>query len=253
MRVVLIWSAVCFPRCWAQDDAEHIPTGNVQTVSLSVTAASDQAETGPSSFSEILRLMLLESMKEEYVDLRDWNGFVERFDGFRIRGARISKRERDVPHGIWHRYRVSLIQPEKTFDVRVSQLEPTPSGSIPFSILISLRARCEATFVWWAYGVKGLNGTAVSKATLQLRLTLETSPKLKFRLDSPLPRVELRPKVTAVELKLKDLDVRQIGILKGDLAEILGDGSRKAVEALMQQQEGKVRNRLQKSLDRSVP
>lgn len=229
------------------------PQSNIQTVSLSVAAPTPSEQTTPSTFSEILRLLLLESMKSEYVDLRHWKGTAKRFDGFHVRGARISKRERDVPHGIWRRYRVNLIRPEKTFEATVEQLEPDTSGNIPFSILVSLRARCEATFVWWTYGVKGLNGTAVSDATLHLKLQLVTNPKLNFRLDGRLPRVELQPRVTQVDLKLKDLDVRQIGILKGDLAEVLGDGSRKAVEALMQQQEGKIRDKLQKSLEEAVP
>ena len=235
----------------------NLPAGTlfaqeVQTVALSAEEVPGADQHIPADFSELLRMLLLESMKSEYADLRHWKRTVERFDGFHIHGIRISKRERDVPHGFWRRYKVTLIQPEKTFEAQVQQLAPTPEGAIPFSILISLRARCEATFAWWAYGVKGINGTAVSDATIHLRLRLETSPKIHFRLNSPFPQFDLRPRVTHVELKLKDLDVRKLGILKGDLAEVLGDGSRKAVEAMMQQQEGKIRDKLQKSLEQAT-
>jgi len=221
----------------------------IQTVSLSSEEISRESPQIPSNFSELLRILLLESMKSEYVDLKHWKGTAKRFDGFRVQGIRISKRERKVPHGLWRRYKVTLIRPEKTFHVEVEQLASAPNGAIPFSIRISLRAHCEATFVWWAYGVKGINGTAVSQATIHLQLLLDTNPRLKFNLNSPLPQIDLRPRVHSVELKLKDLDMEQLGILKGDVAEILGDGSRKAVEAMMQHQEEKIRARLQKSLE----
>ncbi|WP_437224187.1 hypothetical protein SH661x_003522 [Planctomicrobium sp. SH661] len=224
-----------------------------RTVAVPVSSPTANAVAAPSNFSEILRTLLLESMRSEYVDDRDWRGTVERFDGFRYQGLRISKREREVPHGIWRRYKVNLIQPEKTFDVQVAQLDTDAEGNIPFSILINLRARCEATFVWWTYGVKGVNGTAESDATLQLKLILNTSPKIGFGLNSPLPRLELRPKVMQVELKLKDLDMRKLGVFQGDLVKVLGDGSTKAVEALVQQQEGKIKKKLQQSLDEAAP
>jgi len=222
-----------------------------ETQTVAIPAVSEPSTVPPTNLSEVLKVLLLESLRDDYVDLRHWGGTIERFNGLKIRGLRISRREREVPHGIWRRYKATLVQPEKTFDAQVMQLDPTPSGKIPFSIEITLRSRCEATFAWWAYGVKGLNGTAVSYATLQLRMILETSPAIAFNLNTPFPKVELRPTVKSVDLKLKDLDVRQLGVLKGDLAEVLGDGSKHAIEALIQKQEGKIRVKLQKSLDRS--
>lgn len=223
----------------------------VKTVSLPAEPLPAAVASSPTNFSELLRALLMESMKADYVDNRDWRGTVERFDGFQTRGLRISKREREVPHGIWRRYRATLIQPEKNFDVQVAQLPVTAEGAVPFSILISLRARCEATFVWWTYGVKGMNGTAISDASLQLQILLETSPRLAFSLEKPIPHLELRPKVTNVELRLKDLDLRRLGVFHGDLIKVLGDGSTKAVEALIRQQEGKIRDQLQKGLDKA--
>jgi len=221
-----------------------------QTVAIPV-ASLEHSANPPTNLSELLKVLLLESLRDDYVNMRHWGGTIKRFDGLKIRGLHISKRERDVPHGIWRRYKATLVQPEKTFDARVTQLEPLPSGKIPFSIEITLRARCEATFAWWAYGVKGLNGTAVSHATLQLRMILETSPTIALNLNTPFPQVELRPTVKSVELELKDLDVDRLGVLRGDLAEILGKGSQQAVEVLIQKQEEKIRSKLQKGLDKA--
>ncbi|WP_437185388.1 hypothetical protein SH668x_002492 [Planctomicrobium sp. SH668] len=229
--------------------ASQLSASELKVVQLPSTEQKVKTAASAETFGEILRYLLLESMKEEYEDNRNWRGTVDRFDGFRIRGTRISKREREVPHGIWHRYKVSLIRPEETFDVEINQLDPTESGSIPFEIVINLKARCEATFVWWTYGVKGVNGTSVSNAKIQMKLLLETSPTVRFDLNSPLPGIDFRPKVKDVQIKLKDLDVKQVGVLEGKVVEVLGDGSRKAVENVMQQQEDKIKTKLQKSLD----
>lgn len=223
-----------------------------KTVELPVSSAEKSPLSPETTFSEILRSILLESLKSEYVDDRHWGGTTRRFDGFRVQGTRISKREREIPHGIWRRFRVNLIQPEKNFHVEFAQLEPTADGVIPFSIRIRLRARCESTFVWWTYGVKGVNGTTVSDVTLQLKMVLNTSPRLKFDLQSPLPKLELRPQIASLAIELKDLDVRRFGVLQGDVVKVLGDGATDAVEALIQQQEGKIRKKLQQKLDEAV-
>lgn len=223
-----------------------------KTVELPVSTAEKKDPRSDTTFSDILRSILLESLKSEYVDERHWGATTRRFDGFRVQGTRISKREREINHGIWRRFRVNLIQPEKNFHVQFAQLEPTADGEIPFSIRIRLRARCESTFAWWTYGVKGVNGTTVSDVTLQLQMVLNTSPRLKFDLQSALPKVELRPQIASLSLELKDLDVRRFGVFHGDVVKVLGDGATEAVEELIQQQEGKIRKKLQQKLDEAV-
>ncbi|HWL10839.1 MAG TPA: hypothetical protein VNQ76_20700 [Planctomicrobium sp.] len=219
-----------------------------KTVQLDFGGTSSPAP--PETLGDLLRICLLHAMEEEYVDEKHWGKTTERFDGLKVRGLRISKREREVNHGFWQRYQAQLVRPEETLSIDVQQ-ESGPEGTVCFTLLMSLRARCEATFVWWNYGVKGLNGTAVSDATVQIRLVLETNPRFRFSLESPIPTIELSPRITRLELKLKDLDLRRLGVFKGPGVSILGDGSRKAVEELLQRQSGRIKERLQKQLDES--
>ncbi|WP_139228210.1 hypothetical protein [Planctomicrobium piriforme] len=202
----------------------------------------------PQTLGDVLRICLLQAMAEEYVDDRHWGGTVERFDGFRFRGLNISKRERLVNDGFWHRYKARLIRPGETLQVQVRQ-EAGPDNTVRFAVEMILRAQCEATFAWWSYGVKGWNGTAVSEATLRLRLVLDTQPQFQFSLDTPIPGLALNPKVSEIELKLKDLDLQRLGVFEGPGVTVLGDGSRKAIEQLLQQQEGKLKQRLQQQID----
>lgn len=202
----------------------------------------------PESMGDVIRLCLLQALSEEFVDEKNWGETTPRFDGVRVRGLRISKRERDVNHGFWHRYKAKLIQPEETFDVHIQQ-EAGADQSIRFTILIDLKARCETTFVLWTYGVKGINGTTTSDAKLQLRLVIDTKPQFKFSLDTPLPRLELSPQVVSLNLKLRDLDLHRVGVIGGSAATVMGDASRKVIEELLQQQEGRIKKKLQQQID----
>ncbi len=221
-----------------------------QTVRLALkedASSSSSSSTLPKSLGDILRVALLQAIDEEYVDERKWGRTTERFDGFHVQGLRISKRERRVNHGFWQRYRVRLVRPEETLKIDVKQ-EPGVDDRINFTLSMQLRAHCEATFAWWNYGVKGLNGTAVSEATIWVRLDLETNPQFKFSLESPFPRVDFDPKVKALELKLKDIDLHRLGVFDGPVVSLIGDGSRKAVEDLLQQRTEKLKGQLQKQL-----
>ncbi len=206
----------------------------------------------PTTLSDVVRLALLDSLKDKYVDERNWGGSVERWDGLRVRGWEISRRKKEVPHGAWQRYQTFLLRPDETLKVDVTQEDPAPDGSIPFTIVLSLRARCEATFMLWTYGVKGVNGTSVADATIRMRLVLKSKSQVKFSWSDPLPRLELRPTVQSVELRLVDLDARQLGVIRGDMAKVLGDGSRAAIDQLLQKQEGKIKERLQKQINAAV-
>jgi len=220
----------------------------VQTVQLSFKPSDAPPPATPQSLGDILKIVLLQAIDDEFVDERNWGRTTERFDGFRIRGTRISKREREVNHGFWQRYRVRLVHPDDTLKIDLQQ-QPAADGEISFTLRMTLRVRCEATYVFWNYGVKGLNGTAISDATVQVRLVLLSRPQFRFSLDSPLPKFELRPRISQLDLKLKDVDLRRLGVLTGPGVEMLGDGSRKAIEELLQQQTGKLKNQLQKKLD----
>ncbi len=231
---------------------EAAPGAAAQTVQLSLPATAPPISgKPPESLGDILKLCLQQALTEEYVDDRKWGRTTERFDGFRVKGLRVSKREREVNHGFWQRYSARLVRPAETLQVQIQQL-PGDGPTVRFQLLLTLRAHCEVTFAWWNYGVKGWNGTAESDATIQLRLVLETRPELKFSLETPLPRVSLDPKVAELDLKIKDIDLRRIGVLEGPGVTLLGDGSRKAIEELVQQQSVRLKAQLQKKIDDAV-
>jgi len=211
------------------------------------TPAEIAAPPKPPTLNDLIKQVLIEAVGDEYVDTKNWDKQKDRFDGVKIRGLKISKRKKAVNHGLWQRYKVSLIRPEETLQIEVKQLPSrTNSNAVPFQISLKMRAHVEATVVNWVWGVKGVNGTSVADATIRMRILLDVTPETQFSLTAPL-KFSLTPQVHDVDLRLRDLDLRRIGVFRE--VELLGDGMRKAIEAMMETQEKKIRQKLQKKLD----
>lgn len=236
------------PTLWAEDGPALRP------LPVDSLPAPAQPEAPPLDAStpleKLVREAILELVPHIFVDETAWNRDTERFDGFRFRGLRIEERKKRVNHGFWQRYQVQLIQPEENLRITIRQLDDAPEKRVPFDVSTALRARIEVTYAFWTYGVKGLNGTTVADATIHTRIRLSVAPHTRFDNGSWLPTLALEPRVDGVWLRLKDLDVRRIGVIGPAVAEPLGDGSRKAIEAFMQSQSGRLKRQLQARLDR---
>ncbi len=203
----------------------------------------------PLTLEDLVKQIIIEAVDDDYVDDKEWGNTTKVFDGFRTSGLRISKKTKQIEHGLWQRYKASLIKPDETLKISITQLENPLSDKTQYSIGLIVRARCEGTLVNWFYGAKGINATTVADTTIRINIFLSIDPQTSFSFADPIPEFNLNPTVERVDLALKDIDVRRIGIFHGPGVEAMGDASRKTIEKLMEQQERKIRAKLQKKLD----
>lgn len=198
---------------------------------------------------DLVRFVIIQASADGYVSEKYWNKTSERFDGLRIRGLRISKRKKAVRHGFCRRYAAALEKPEANFALEIEDVKLPGEDLTAFAMTASLKARCEATFAHYVYGVKGVNGTTIAHADLKVRILISIDPRTQFSLSDPIPKIQLNARVRNVDLWLTDVDVKRIGVLDGKFVEILGDGAEEAIEELIQNQEGRLNRKLQKELD----
>lgn len=204
----------------------------------------------PPALGEILKLAFRKSLAEEFVDDSDWNLQAARWDGVHVRGLKVTPRKKLVNHGFWKRYRFQVIDPDQTLQLTIQQLPAAPDGSLPFAVEATLKARCDATFAFWTWGVKGVNGKGVADVVLAAHVELLTNPAWKFSLDSPLPDVDLHPRVGNVTLKLRDLKLHELGLLDGKAAQALGNSMQGVVNEILEKQSGKLREALNEQLQK---
>lgn len=223
---------------------------NTPGTPLEVTPDQSGTDEPPPTLSELITLIVRECVPETYEDVEHWGMTDRRWDGLNINNFKTSRRWKEVNNGFWRRFSATLINPEETLLLEVQQLESTVAGETPFFIKATILARCEGTFAQWTYGVKGLNGTVVADATVELNLKISLVTTQQVSWQQLLPILALRPRVDDVKLRLRGFDVRKVGILGGTAADVLGNGTRSAVESLLGKQEKGIQRKLQKRFDR---
>ena len=228
------------------------PTGVSQNETAPPQVASPvEAVTleGPSlgeapTWTETLRAVLLTAIPDKYEDRKHWGKTTKVFDGFKVRqhgfDVNVSKRTKLVNHGSWYMYQVQLLDPQRNLQLAINHVEPRGPGKFSFELHVTAKMRCVARFEQWVLGVKGLNFPVVSDAVVQMDAQCELAVQTERHEKSFLPDVILVPSLQRVRLILRDIDTHQVGELRGDLAEELGNGSRSFIKDLLHQQEAKV-------------
>jgi len=196
------------------------------------------------TWSETFRAVLLTAIPDKYEDRKHWGKATRVFDGFKVKqhgfDVNVSKRTKLVNHGSWYRYQVQLLDPQRNLQLAMDHFESRGPGKFSFELHMTAKMRCVARFEQWVLGVKGLNFPVVSDAVVQMDAQCELAVSTERREKSFLPDVILAPSLQRVRLTLRDIDTHQVGEIRGDLAEELGNGSRSFIKELLHQQEPKV-------------
>lgn len=225
-----------------------------------IAATDDPRLNGPvlkdhANLSETLRAVVLTAIPDQYEDLRQWGRTREVFGGVRMQqhglNIRFSEKKRKVNHGMWHRYKIELIDPARHLNLTIDRIRPLTAGRFAFQIHLRSKLRCRGDFEHWVLGVKGLNFTIVSEADVELIADCELAIQTKLNRGSLLPDLVLDPKVSRVQLFLKEIDVRRIGEIRGDIAESVGDMSRHDIENLLQAQEERVKRKMNEAINKN--
>ena len=196
------------------------------------------------TWTETLRAVLLTAIPDKYEDRKHWGKTTKVFDGFKVRqhgiDVQVSKRTKLVNHGSWYRYQIQLLDPQRNLQLVINHFESRGPGRFSFELHVTAKMRCVARFEQWVLGVKGLNFPVVSDAVVQMHAQCELAMRTERHEKSFLPDVILAPSLQRVRLNLRDIDTHRVGEIRGDLAEELGNGSRRFIEDLLQKQEPKV-------------
>lgn len=196
------------------------------------------------SWSEVLRAILLTAVPHKYEDLSQWGKTNEVFDGLRVKqrgfDLRFSERTRRVNNGAWYKYRIDLINPDKTLKLVIDKIHSVGGNQFRFDLNLTSKLRCRTDFEHWILGVKGINTTIVSDADVRVWAACTLAIRMESSRNSLLPDLILEPRVRQVRLFLTNLHVRRIGEIRGDLAKGIGEGSLQFIQNLMQAQEERV-------------
>ena len=100
---------------------------------------------GPSAeeISQIAARMIAEAIPREYERSKDWGRTKSITTGLRSSGNffdfDIHRRKTAVKHGVWKKYRVVLVEPDKNLLVRIDNLRSIEPGRIALTLSVTAR------------------------------------------------------------------------------------------------------------------
>lgn len=228
----------------------HIPVGSavrsltaILATCAVATLAAAQAPPQPAStawsgvspevVSQLSARLIWEAIPREYERSKDWGRTKNITTGLRSSGNffdfDIHRRKTEVNHGVWKKYRVTLIEPETNLLVRVDNLQTSEAGQVAFTLFVTAKLHGWARAKVYDRGIHIIALEAECDSTVRLwldtEIALESVPTSTF-----LPGLAVRPHVSAARLKLDDFRLTRVSDVSGPLVRELGDGLRHVIE-----------------------
>ena len=209
---------------------------------------------GAEAWAEIIRLAVLDSLPDESVDEKKWGRQTTvsqyqvktRHGWFQVRPV-----NKLVNHGFWQRHTVKYLDPEETLKLELLNVQDPPEGPLSFTMRTMLQARVTTQFAQWVYGVKGINGKVDANVALAIDADCTLDMKSTHKPGDLLPSIQLVPDVTGLRVRVVDIDARQVGLARGDLAKEMGNGSQTIVNAIVNEYEGKILRNLRRKIEKN--
>ena len=106
-------------------------------------SARRQVEFAPDVISEVAARIIAAEIPREYERSKDWGRTKEVTTGLRSSGNffkfDIHRKRSDVNDGVWKKYRLTLVEPEKNLDVSIDNLRTLESGRIALTLNVAAK------------------------------------------------------------------------------------------------------------------
>lgn len=223
------------------------------SLAITTSAAADEPDPGftPSeSFQTWVTDLVREQLPEQYEKSKNWGHTKKVFAGWKFEqdGLRLETRRRwkDANDGTWTRYRVTPIDPDKHFAVRVEKIEPIAGNKVRVQLAAVSKVHLLGRLAQWESGVQLVSLSAEADAEILLQGTVE----IALQLDATKlpPDVALVPTVTAADAQIKSFELQRVGKFDGPLVKSLSDETRDVLAAEIAERRPKLVSSLNKQI-----
>jgi hypothetical protein len=237
-------------------EARAIPAPRPDPQPAPAVATLPPAEGSTIPISESLQhyitRLVLDEVPREYENTKKWGktrrvmtGLDWEQDGLKIETRR---RWKDVNHGTWSRYKLRLIDPDNTFEVRLENLRDLGDNTAGFDLIGVAKLACTGRISQWKRGVQliSLSGDADAK------VRLVASVELKMAVDPKTfpPDILLAPRVTSADLQLQQFELQRLGLANGPVVEQLGELVEEGLQDYLAENRVKLAEKMNKQLDK---
>ena len=186
----------------------------------------------PEAVAQAVARLITDAIPRDYERSKDWGRTKRITTGVRSSGNffefDIHRRKTEVNHGVWKRYRVTLVDPDEHLDVRIDDLRSAGPGRIACTLFVTAKLHGWARAKVYNRGVHLI--ALEAECDTAVRLWLDVEVAIESAPSSYLVGLAIWPQVTAARLKLDDFRLTRVSDVKGPLVRELGDGLRHLIE-----------------------
>jgi hypothetical protein len=187
----------------------------------------------PELVAQLVTPLIAEAIPREFEGKKDWGKTREVTSGLHSDGNffkfDIHREKKEVNDGVWKKYRVTLVDPDKNFEVRIDNLKSLDSGQYSLTLFIAAKVHGWAQAVVYEHGVHVISLETEGDTSIRLWVDAEVGVET-VQSSTFIPGVELRPVVTDARLKFDDFKLTRISDVRGAVAKELGDLLRKELQ-----------------------
>jgi hypothetical protein len=207
--------------------------GIVTLVDRGPGSAATTGGAAPEIVSRIAARLIADAIPREYERSKDWGRTKNITTGLRSSGNffdfDIHRRKTVVNHGVWKKYRVTLIEPDQNLVVRIENLRTVAPGRLALTFFVTAKLHAWARAKVYDRGIHLIaleaEGDAAVRLWLDAEIAIESTPSALY-----VPGIALRPQVTSARLSLDDFRLHRISDVRGAIAHELGDALRHVIE-----------------------
>ena len=207
--------------------------------------------TAPSA-RNLLTLIVREVLPEEHIDDRKWGMTTQRWDGLKVKmdGLQIKTKRRwkEVNHGTWRRYHLSLVDPDEYFRVHLVEAQRTAPGTCDCLVRIQARLDLYGRIQEWNRGIRLASLSAEATADLEVDARLQVATSLDMG-HFP-PDVLIVPRVEELNIRLKDLRLHRLSKAHGPVVDEIGDALEKVARRRLTQKKEKLTAKINSKLEK---
>ena len=171
--------------------------------------ASASAANGfaPDVISEVAARIIAAEIPREYERSKDWGRTKEVTTGLRSSGNffkfDIHRKRSEVKDGVWKKYRLTLVEPEKNLVVSIENLRTLESGRIALTLNVAAKLHAWARIKVYESGVHII--AVEAEGDTKVRLSLDANLGVRSVMSkSYLPGVVIDPVVTDARLTFEE-------------------------------------------------
>ena len=206
----------------------------------------------PSQFQPIIVETILDLVPKKYENEKKWGRTKEIVSGldvkFRDGQLRTKRRRKQVNHGTWKRYTVSLVDPKEFFELQVRNLREESPGLAAFELAIRAKLDVSGRLQEWRRGVRLMSISAEAIADV----TLDLDCRLTSKLDASHlpPDILMQPKIVKSKARLVQLKLERLSKADGPVVREFGDGLEKILRRKLADKNEKLTAKINRQIEK---